>query len=283
MVRKGGLGKGLEALIPTESSSMLGSATFAPINKISPNPRQPRQKILNESLQELASSIRLHGILQPLIVTYEPNSDRFILISGERRLRAAELAGLEMVPVIVHQATEQQRLELALIENLQRSDLSPLETAEAYRQLNNEFGLTHEEIAQQVGKSREAVSNTLRLLKLPALIQQTLAEGNITEGHARALLALPTTQSQLAALNSILKFNLTVRQTEELVKKLTGEKPPLIPQKTPSAEDSSLEERLRNHFGTKVTLVHGKKGGRLVIHYFSDEELDALINQLLKE
>lgn len=279
MPKKGGLGKGLEALIPTNNSQGEGGALLVPIDAVLPNPRQPRQQMAESDLQELADSIREHGILQPLIVTQEA-SGGYTLIAGERRLRAARLVGLEMVPVLVRQATDQERLELALIENVQRADLAPLETAEAYRQLTDEFGLSQEEVAQQVGKSRVSVSNTLRLLKLPDPIRQALADEEITEGHARALLGLPSPSSQVAVLQIILHRKLSVRQTEELVRKWAASTPTRHIE-PPSPEASELEERLRTRFGTKVTLRHTKKGGTLTIHYYSDEELNALINQFL--
>src|SRR5512140_2396006 len=216
-MRKGGLGKGLDALIPSgPSPAGDGGALYVPVDQITPNPRQPRSGFSQESLQELADSIKEHGVLQPLIVTQdEPGSAQYILVAGERRWRAAQLAGLQMVPVLLRQVTEQMRLELALIENVQREDLTPLETAEAFQNLSQEFGLSHAEIAQRVGKSRTAVTNTIRLLKLPEAVRASLAQGQITEGHARALLGLESPSSQLAALHIILQRDLTVRQTEE--------------------------------------------------------------------
>lgn len=283
MTRKGGLGKGLDALIPGDTPSTDGMTLFVPVGKIIPNPHQPRSIMDEHELSDLSASIREHGILQPLIVTHDPAADRYVLIAGERRLRAARLAGLEQVPVLVRQASGQQRLELALIENIQRADLGSLEKAEAYNQLIEAFGLTHEEISQRVGKSREAVTNTLRLLKLAPEAQAALTAGAVSEGHARALLRLPTAKAQAAALDTILRLDLTVRQTEELVKKLLGEKPPAPPRSQPPAEVSSLEGRLRETLGTRVDLRHGKKGGSIVIHYYSDEELNSLIDQILKE
>jgi len=282
MVRKSGLGKGLGALIPessTENPSM-GGTLLVSVTKIIPNPRQPRYQMRPEDLQDLADSIREHGIIQPLIATQEPGDETYTLIAGERRLRAAKMAGLELVPVILRQVTDQQLLEIALIENVQRSDLTPLETAEAYRQLNEAFGLSHEEIAQRVGKSRVAITNTLRLLKLPKSGREALAEGLISEGHARALLGLTNTQAQVSALQTILKQDLTVRQTEDLVRRLSGEKPGMGAPKTSDPIIVELEERLASRLGTRVAIHHGKKGGSVVIHYYSDEELNALIGNL---
>lgn len=234
-----------------------------------------------QQLDELAASIREHGVIQPLIVTTTPQSNIYQIIAGERRWQASRIAGLDSVPVVVRAASEQQQLELALIENVQRTDLSPLEAAEAYRQLTAEFNLTHEEIAARVGKSRSTVTNTMRLLDLPEAVRQALAAGSITEGHARALLALQTPQAQLAALQTIVVNGLNVRQTEELVRKLSGERPPRKAKPDQVPEIKAIEERLRDHLGTRVNLNHGAKGGSLVIHYYSDEELDTLIDRIL--
>jgi len=287
--KRPGLGKGLDALIPVGDSSPYGNLSPAGgvieilIDDISPNPRQPRTRFDYEELEELAASIREHGMIQPLILTRGDMPGTFTLIAGERRWQAAKQAGLDRVPAILREATEQERLELALIENIQRTDLTPLEAAEAYRQLADDFGLSQETIAKRVGKSRVAVSNTMRLLKLPDKIRQTLADGRITEGHARALLGLSTQQAQIAALHTVLKNNLTVRQTEELVRKLTGLKVDRTGKPTPPPEIKELEEQLRNQLGTKVTLNHKRKGGTLVIYYYSDEELNALAERLLAD
>jgi ParB family chromosome partitioning protein len=284
MPHKSGLGRGLNALIPgDETAPAEGGATLVPVEHISPNPRQPRHDMNAEELGELTASIREHGVLQPLIVTPIETSGKYTLIAGGRRLEAAKLAGLSSVPVIVRPATDQQRLELALIENLQRSDLSPLEEAEAYRQLAEDFELSHEVIASRVGKSRVAVTNTLRLLKLPDVVKNALIEQRITEGHARALLALPTPEAQAAALHTILTRELTVRQTEELVRKVSGLRPSPALKAAPPPEVTALEERLRASLGTKVSLRAKKKGGTVTIHYYSNEELDALMARLLKE
>jgi ParB family chromosome partitioning protein len=284
MPRQSGLGKGLDALIPGDDSRPTDNGMiFLPIDAIVPNPRQPRTSMNPDELQELADSIREHGIIQPLIVSREQDGSHYILVAGERRLEAARLAKLQSIPVILRQVTDQDRLELALIENVQRADLMPLETAEAYRQLNEEFKLSHEEIAQRVGKSRVSISNTLRLLKLPDKVKSSLLQGNISEGHARALLALSSVQAQLAILDMIERNGLSVRQTEELVRKYGGTQ-----QKGPSTakglspEMAAIEDRMRAALGTKVSLHPGQKGGSITIHYFSDEELNRLIDQILK-
>jgi ParB family transcriptional regulator, chromosome partitioning protein len=283
MVKKGGLGKGLGALIPGENTPPPVGLAYLPVEQIEPNPRQPRLHMDPTELEGLSESIREHGILQPLVVTTDPGGDHYTLVAGERRLRAAILAGLETVPAIVRQVSEQERLELALIENIQRAELSPLDTAEAYEQLSSEFGLRHEDIAARVGKSRESVSNTLRLLRLAAEVKQALRENKISEGHARALLGLNNSIAQINVLKTIQEKNMSVRQTEELVRMLNGVRPQKHPKSESPAEIRELEERLRGRLNTRVSLNHGKKGGSLVIYYYSDEELDSLVSQILRE
>ncbi|MGD0751296.1 MAG: ParB/RepB/Spo0J family partition protein [Anaerolineales bacterium] len=284
MPQKSGLGRGLGALIPGGENALAENGVMlVPVDLVLPNPRQPRSMMHPEELQDLTASIREHGVLQPLIVTPGDQQGRYILIAGERRLQAARLAGLAAVPVLVRPATDQQRLELAIIENVQRSDLSALEQAEAYRQLAEDFELSHEEIAARVGKSRVAVTNTLRLLKLPDPVKNALIEGRISEGHARALLALPSPEAQVAALRTLIAHDLNVRQTEELVRKLSGEKPSRKSKPAAVPEVAALEERLRTSLGTKVILRSGRKGGTVTIHYYSDEELNALLDRLLNE
>jgi ParB family chromosome partitioning protein len=281
MSRRAGLGRGLEALIPSGEPPS-GGINQLPVESIRPNPRQPRTSFDPAELAELAASIREHGVLQPLIVTQDDDPDRYILVAGERRWLAARQAGQTHVPVIVREATDQQRLELALVENVQRADLAPLETADAYRQLAEDFSLSHEDIAVRVGRSRAAVTNTLRLLKLPETVRQALAQGKISEGHARALLALPTAQAQSAALLTILTHELNVRQTEALVRRLSGERPEPKEKPAPPPEVTDLERRLEDSLGTRVSLNRGSQGrGTVVIHFYSDEELDALIGRLL--
>jgi ParB family chromosome partitioning protein len=288
MTKKTGLGRGLDALIPAgeftpESDNLPSTSGYESLSvtAISRNPRQPRVQMDPEELEELAASIRKNGILQPLIVAPTDEPAKYILIAGERRLIAAGMAGLDTVPVIVREASEQERLELALIENVQRADLTPLEAAEAYRQLADDFNLSHEQISEQLGKSRVSITNTLRLLKLPEDVQKALASGDISEGHARALLGLPNPQAQSAVLQAILKHELNVRKTEDLVRKYLGQRTPNAVKPTPKPDVSYLEERLRQRLGTRVSLHPRKRGGTLVIHYYSDEELDALILRIL--
>jgi ParB family chromosome partitioning protein len=288
MTKKTGLGRGLDALIPagefmpeSPTTTPPGGYETLPIESIRRNPRQPRSSIDQVVLAELAASIKENGILQPLIVSPAEEPGQYILIAGERRLLAAGMAGLDSVPVVVREASELQRLELALIENVQRADLTPLEAAEAYRQLADDFSRSHEQIAQQLGKSRVAITNTLRLLKLPDDVRRALASGDITEGHARVILSLPNEQAQSAVLQAVLKHDLNVRKTEELVRKYLGQRPPTDTKKAQKPDVTFLEERLRERLGTRVSLRPGKKGGTLVIHYYSEEELDALVMRIL--
>jgi ParB family chromosome partitioning protein len=264
-----GLGKGLEALIPSTPG-----VNEVAIDSIVPNPRQPRQTLDPEALQELATSIREQGLVQPLVVTEA--EEGYQLLVGERRWRAAMLAGLDVVPVVVRDVTPQQMLELALVENLQREDLNPLETASAYQQLVDEFGLTQQQVADKVGKNRVTVTNTLRLLKLPREVKEALLQGEITEGHARAMLRLPSQKDQLDVLETVLKGALSVRQTEQLVRRLAEEPKhkPKPAEKPP--ELTALEDDFRQALGTKVNLSRGSKGGRLVIYFYSEEELQAI-------
>jgi ParB family chromosome partitioning protein len=283
MSRKRGLGKGLDALIPTgeEQPEVEGGVLQVPIDDIIPNPRQPRENFDEEGLQSLADSIREHGVLQPLMVARGSGAEGYMLIAGERRLQAARIAGLATVPVIVRQADDQQSLEWALVENLQRTDLNPLEAAQGYEQLANDFGLSHDQIAKRVGKSRTAISNTLRLLKLSPAVRKALLDGTIHEGHARALLGLSSAQAQSAALQTIVQNDFSVRQAEALVRRLTGEKKKKTPTKKKTPEEIALEDQLRQALGTKVSLQQSKGSGRIIIHFYSDEELNALIEYLL--
>jgi ParB family chromosome partitioning protein len=281
--RKSGLGRGLEALIPAVEEDAAGAAQGVlevPLASITPNPHQPRAPIRDQELVELAASIEEHGIIQPLVVTRAP--DGYHLIAGERRWRAARLAGLSTVPAVVREVAPSEMLELALVENLQRADLNPLEEAMAYRQLVEEFGYTQEQVARRVGKSRVAVSNTLRLLKAARPVQEALLADRISEGHARALLGLEQAEAQEAALKMVLKRGLNVRQTEELVRRLLNLR---VEERRPTREISpetrALESRFREALGTKVSLTRGEEGGRLVIYFYSDEELDALYEHIV--
>lgn len=280
--KKSGLGRGLDALFSSAITDSEDSVKTVPVTSIIPNPMQPRTIFNQDELIDLADSIKEHGVIQPLIVNEKPDG-QYVLIAGERRLRAAQMAGLSTVPVISRTADDQELLELALIENIQREDLSPLEAAEAYKSLEENFNLTHEEISKRVGKNRTSVTNTMRLLKLPGEVRKALLDKKITEGHARALLSLPTAQSQISAMNHVVSSNLSVRQTEEYVRSLIGEKEIPVKEKksTLSPELKDIEDRLRQMVGTKVTLRPSKNGaGTINIHYYSSEELDSLLEKL---
>lgn len=284
MVRHSGLGKGLSALIPgDELPATTQGNNFINPSLILPNPRQPRSVFKQEELRELADSIRENGIIQPLIVSPAEIPGEYYLVAGERRLMAAKLIGLEAVPVVIRDVDNLQQLELSLVENVQREDLSPLETAEAYRQLTDDFSLSHEEIAKKVGKSRVTITNSLRLLKLPETVKQFLREEYISEGHARVLLALPTSEAQTAAAEMVIQKALNVRQTEHLVQGMMGQKNKSTTKPEHSTQVQEIEDRLRDSLGTKVHLNYTPKGGSVVIKFYSDEELEAIILRITKQ
>jgi len=282
MPPRSGLGKGLDALIPGGSQPVSTSAsgvTQVAVDLIQRNPRQPREKFDINELENLAASIREHGVIQPLIVAPGKNGV-YILIAGERRLQASRKAGLKTVPVVIRNATDQQLLELAIIENVQRADLNAIEEAEAYQNMAKEFKMSHETIAQRVGKSRVAVTNTMRLLDASAAVKQALVDNRITEGHARAMLALTTAKAQETLLNTVVNLDLSVRQTEALARKYSGQKPATKKKSASSADVNDIEKKLRSSLGTKVALKYSKKGGTVTIYYYSDEELDTLLEKL---
>ena len=282
--RPQGLGRGLAALIPQRSSSVSGSIEI-PVVRIRENPRQPRLRMDDEALEALAESVRQHGIIQPILVT--ETIDGYQLVAGERRLRAARMVGLERIPAIVRQLADRQQLELALVENLQREDLNPIEAARAYRQLIDEFAFSQEDLATRVGRARSTVANTLRLMELHQAVQDAVVDGRIAEGHARALGGLPV-EAQPRALATIVDEDLSVRQVEELVRRV---REPRIAQEGESdAEGSSgtadpevdrLEEDLRRALGTKVRLARTRRGGRIVIEYYGDDELARIYQRLV--
>jgi ParB family transcriptional regulator, chromosome partitioning protein len=269
-----GLGRGLDALIPagTDAAGVLE----LPLDRIERSPNQPRADFDEGLLGELAASIAVHGVLQPVIVRNLADGS-YQLIAGERRLRAARLAGLDTIPAVIREASDgTDSLELALIENLQRADLNPIETALAYRELIDRFGLTHEAVARQVGKSRVAISNSLRLLDLAPETRQAITDGRISEGHGRALAAITIPELQRVVLSVVLERQLSVRQTEELVRRKRAEAP-VAPERRSIGHDlQDLEAQLRGVLATKVGIVRTRRGGRLVIDFYSDEELDRL-------
>jgi ParB family chromosome partitioning protein len=273
--RRSALGRGLDALIPGVQTPAVQEVD---IDLIVPNPQQPRTVFDADALSELADSIRAHGVIQPLIVS-RGDGGTYQLIAGERRLLASRQAGLEKVPVVVKEASPQALLELALVENLQREDLGPLEEAAAFRRLADEFSLTQEAVATRVGRSRSAVANSLRLLTLPEEIQASLASGQISAGHARAILAAEDATEQRLTWQRILEAGLTVRDAEALVSRRKRRQPP---RRRPavSPDLAAVEEQLRSSLGTRVELSKGRRGGRITIHFFSDEELEALVDKL---
>ncbi|MDI6857882.1 MAG: ParB/RepB/Spo0J family partition protein [Dehalococcoidia bacterium] len=276
---KTGLGRGLGALIP----SLTPATDSVDINLIISNPFQPRQDMDAAELAQLAESIRQHGVLQPLLVSRIEKDDgatAYQVIAGERRLQAARLAGLTEVPVALKETTPREVLELALVENLQRADLNPLEEAQAYRRLMDEFGLSQSEVGSRVGKSRSAVANALRLLGLSEEIRSSLAKGEISEGHARALLGLPE-EARLDAWRRVVEQALSVRQTEQMVRGWSKARRRRPRERRRDADMAALEERLREAFSTRVSLVRGRRGGRITIHFYSDEELDSIVARLL--
>lgn len=292
--RRGGLGRGLDSLIPVRATPAQtpspdagsGALIAAAVDKISPNPYQPRGMMDRHKLEELAESIKLHGVMQPLIVTASREGDGYVLIAGERRWRAARLAGLTSVPAIVKEAAPQAMLELAIVENVVRADLSPLEEAMAYRQLIDEFGLSQADVAERVGRSRVSVTNTLRLLNAPEQVRDALSSNQITEGHARALLGLGNGPDQLAVLDVVLSRALNVRQTEALVRHWLSGGSPQREIRDRDPEEIRLEDRLRTALGTRVSFkkaAQGSGGGSLTIQFFSDEQLQALYDRLVGE
>lgn len=293
--RRGGLGRGLESLIPTTSQHVPspesagdsgGTPREVPIDAISPNPWQPRSKMDPHKLEDLAQSIRIHGVMQPLVVTSSDEIGKFTLIAGERRWRASGIAGLKTVPIIIKDVAPQAMLELAIVENVVRADLSPLEEAGAYKQLIEDFGLTQADVAERVGRSRVSITNTLRLLNAPDRVRAALANEQISEGHARALLGLGSAADQLAVLDIVLDKSLNVRQTEDLVRRwLSGTSAEREKPAEHHPEDVRLESRLRDVLGTKVTVKRGSgnNGGTIAIQYYSDEQLQALYDRLVGE
>lgn len=299
-VKRGGLGKGLDSLIPDNGKAVdrekkvkvvekvvekiieKPAEVKLKINQIEPNRQQPRRKFDEETLQELADSIRQFGILQPLIV--QEREDFYEIIAGERRWRAAKLAGLKELPVIIRKMTDQEIVEISLIENIQRENLNPIEEAAAYRRLLTEFQLKQEEVAERVGKSRTAVTNSMRLLKLDERVQQMVVEEMLSTGHARALLAIEDPELQFQTANKIYNEKLSVREVEKLVKNIGKEKP--AKKERDFQQDAvfqDLEERMKASLGTKVSINRkDDKKGKIEIEYYSIEELERLMEMIIK-
>ena len=284
MPPKKGLGRGMGALIPIEEEVPAENSAYRllPLHKVEPNPGQPRHQFDEEELQALADSISLHGVVQPLTVR-ELSPGFYQIIAGERRWRAARLAGLSEIPAVVIEADDRKVMELALIENLQRQDLNPIEEALGYRSLMEEYGLTQEEVSTQVGKSRPAVANALRLLLLPEAILEMVQSGQLTAGHARAVLSIKTEKKQLEAAKKIVNLGLSVRQAESLCKNLAKE-PSLKQQTITLAVDyvAECEKSLSKQLGRGVKIINGKRKGRFELEFYGPEDLQVLLDALMK-
>ena len=284
---KRGLGKGLGALIPTpevvEYNPEQDVVLEISVEEIIPNSFQPRKEFDPEKLQELASSIQEHGVIQPVIVRPRLNNTGYELVVGERRLRACKMIGLEKIPAVIKTLSDQEMTEIALIENIQRENLNPVEEAKAYKRLIEEFGLTQEEVAKKVGKSRPFVANFLRLLQLPSDILDLLADGKVTVGHVRPLLSLVNESLQRQVVKEILERNLSVRETEETVKKIIKDKTSkrILKKKNTPPVFLDLQEQLQNKFGTKVLIKDSGKRGKIEIEYYNYDDLQRIIDMIV--
>lgn len=282
---KKGLGRGLDALISSANAreEVKNSILEIKINDIDPNTQQPRKIFDQESLEALAESIKEHGVVQPIIVKSE--GLRYVIVAGERRWRAAKLAGLKTIPAVVKDITSREVMEIALIENLQRKDLNPLEEAEAYQKLIEEYSLTQEEVAKVAGKSRAAIANSIRLLSLSKEIKDMITDGRLTSGHARTLITITDKEKQLSLANQIADKGLSVREAEKLASLEEKKQNKNKKQKTVdkiAAEMYSLEEKLKSAYGTKVSLFRSKEKGKITFEYYSNEEFNRIIDLLLK-
>ena len=280
------LGKGLSALISTDSNIGDMSRKYIEdfdVEKIVPNPYQPRMHIDPEKLIELADSIREHGVIQPLIISKDKNSDKYNIVAGERRFRAVQLAGFKTVPVVIKETSPLEMLELALIENIQREDLNPLEEAYSFKQLSTEFGLTQEEISKKVGLNRVTVANKMRLYRLPEKIKEMVLNELLSEGHARALLGIKDETSMIAAADIIVKRGLSVRQTEALVRKIMfGKLDSTKEWKRSDQNTKKYEEDITNRLGYNTTITKMSKGGKITIRYRTLEDLDNIVQRFEK-
>lgn len=264
----------------TPTDIPVGAPSHIPVGSVVPNPHQPRLRFDETRLRELSDSIREHGVLQPIVVS--PLSDgRFELIAGERRLQASKLAGLDDIPAIVRNADERQKLELAIIENVQRHDLDPVEEARAYARLADEFGLTQEDIARRMGKSRSVVANLLRFLSLPVEMKRALSDGRISEGHAKVLLSVANPEMRLALFERIVRNGMTVREAETKARETS---PRQHVRRSASVSPELLEkaERVSTALGTKVAVKPSGSGGRIVVEYYSDEELEQIVSKMTR-
>ncbi|MFA6309140.1 MAG: ParB/RepB/Spo0J family partition protein [Clostridia bacterium] len=273
-MNKTGLGKGLGALIETESTDNNGIVELK-INEIEPNINQPRKRFDDDKLKQLSESIKQHGVVQPIICKKE--DDAFRIIAGERRWRAARMAGIEKIPVIIKDLTSKEIMEIALIENLQREDLNPIEEAEAYDKLMGEFKMTQEEVSKTVGKSRSAIANSTRLLGLDNETKSYISNGQLSSGHARTLIPIADIEMRVKTARDIIDRDLNVRDTEKLVKRLLTKRS-MTKQKEKDCDLIEIEDKLKNIFGTKVKLLPGNKKGKIVIEYYSNDDLDRILD-----
>jgi ParB family chromosome partitioning protein len=291
--KKSVLGRGLTALIPTQEMALLDQARDGldgvrqvSLTQIVANPAQPRRTFPQAELDELASSVKEHGVLQPVLLRPLPDSEKeqYEIVAGERRWRAAQAAALSQIPAIIRKIDDQQALELAIVENVQRQDISALDAAVAYRRLQREFNLSQEEIAARVAKSRAAIANTLRLLDLPEEAQMAITQNHISEGHGRAILGAKTDGARKALFRRIIRDGLTVRQSDELARNIEKSMAAPLAQKSKaekkSADEKHVEEKLQQILGTRVQLKNGRKGGQIIISYFSSEELEGLLERI---
>ena len=276
MNKKSALGKGLGALIPNENSTKDKSkSSLIPLNLIKSNDKQPRKAFDNEKIAELAQSIKEHGIIQPIILNKV--DEHYVIVAGERRWRASKLLGLREVPAIVMDLTDKDILEISLIENIQRQDLNPIEEALAYQKLLSDFKLTQEQLSKRIGKSRVAISNTIRLTALCDTVKQYLIDEVITEGHGRALLAIEDSKIQCETAQKVIDEKLSVRELEKLIKSLNSDKKSKEKVREISPYYKDVTERLQNHFGTKVNISNKNNKGRIEIEYYSDEDLQRIL------
>lgn len=278
MGKKYGLGKGLGALIPEQEGNQENGALKIPINKIKSNAQQPRKAFHNESIVELAESIKHHGIIQPLIL--KQDGDNYLIVAGERRWRAAKMAGIKEVPAVVMELSNKQVLEISLIENIQREDLNPIEEAVAYKKLLSEFDLTQEELSRVIGKSRAAITNIMRLVNLDTRVQEYIIEGVLSEGHGRTLLGIKDGDLQYEIAQRVIDDEISVRELERIIKNLDNQK-----EKKDSKEEKELNsyykdvrDRLQDYFGTKVNLSSKKNKGKIEIEYYSSEDLQRILD-----
>lgn len=286
-MEKKGLGKGLGALIPGADRDARATGTEIEVSRISTNPYQPRGQFDDKKMQELVESVRVHGVLQPVVVRTRSDGN-YELVAGERRLRAARAAGLSRIPAVVRELTDEQVIQVALVENLQREDINPIDAAIAYKRLTDEFGLSQEDVAFGMGKSRSAIANTMRLLTLPEPVKEELRSGRISEGHARAILSVAGEDKQIEICNRIIAAAMSVREAERLAR-IWGDphatradvsretiRGPFPEDKDPNLLEA--EAALRRIYGTKVTIVRGKDRGRIVIEFYSEQDLERIIS-----